>query len=178
MKLGSSDRVLANANITVFWEGFSASLHSLWQSGWRFDLEESPYATTLAISRDKVIGRADLGDGLYRLKEFQYLPLNTVVNIRFYSDIRIISRSEPSFARMELVSTPDQDVQHVHTTEYSLLHILQEAEDSPEEIIVDPPTVSELLEEIKRMQAPRARELLRRENSLEKRVTAKIITFG
>jgi hypothetical protein len=119
-----------------------------------------------------------LGDRLHQLREFKYVPIHTTVNMRFSRDVHVVSSEKPIFSTVGLVSTPDDDISHMHRTTYSMLHLLEEKETTPEEIIVDPPTVSELLSQIKEMQAPRARELLKKENTFEKRVEAKIITFG
>lgn len=174
-----TDRVLANSRIELHWEGFSAPLVDLWRSGWEIRSEEDMYSMMrrIAVRKGDYVGYGNIDSHYMQMRDFQYIPIGVPVNMRFARDIILAGTHKPAFSRVSLVATPDNDKEYISFTEYSLLKILKETDSEPEEIIVDPPTVAELLSQIKEMQAPRARELMHKHEGQEKRVEAKIIAF-
>lgn len=162
------------------WQGFSATAGEMWRAGWELFVEKTTFGTTIIIKNDGCIGRAFLSDRVLQMKDFDYVPVDVFCLMQISKDIRILAKQAPLYNKLDLVDTYSShlhDVEFLTNKEYSMLCLLKEDDTNSEQIIVDPPTVAELLTQIKNMQAPKAKELLRKENTGIKHVEAKIISI-
>ena len=191
-------RLLANPRSEVFFSGFRSDTYSLGQQGWQISVDENfqfarfdmmlhhpgPNLILHAVSRENpnrehaarrdnqyynvMSHRYNEFDGprFYVVRAFAANP-----NLKVFHEMPVFhiwSETRPTLV--------EQDLMHYNPFEFPIFQ--RKNEPVAEQLIVEPQDVMELLEQIKKMQAPEQESIRRRERSQAPLACATILTFG
>lgn len=176
-----------NPAIAVDFAGLRSDTHTLGRCGWRVAIEQRDLDdTVMVICHHEPTGLTLAGSAdLRRLRPYEWSGRShppiflRQCSVRGHSRMSVVGPVAPAFAWVEtqpaLIEMAEHDI-------YNLPLFAALNEPAGEQLIVDPLTVSQLLDQIRHMQAPeqadiRARER-RRERHSPPRLHAQILSFA
>lgn len=176
--------------IEIYWGGMRGDSRTMQRWGWEFAVDAACWdsQSTSVIARNKASGVALMGsvsvDELMRARHGRYMHQKPIEmnGVRFFGpDQRLVVMGslDHKFDRVDMMPSLSERQAR------SLLDVFTPWAPDAEEIIVDPPTVAGLLEQIRSLQEPELAEIRKRNRAREYRqgdqrevVRAQILTFA
>ena len=171
----------------IHWGPWVAQLGHLVRSGWECRIDEHDYMRTrLMYLRSRELDAVGISEHVGIDDQFNSLGMGGQrlrINMRLHQNINIHTMEMPS----EAVTTHDVQMGFMTNPVTFNIHYYF-GKDTPEEIVVEPQTVAQMLDTIREMQSPDAKALLHsqrlREGTeapthiVDTRLSAKILTFA
>ena len=196
IRMGYQDPLLLSPPIDVEWCGFRSTTRAMQAAGWEFAVDASPQfrsRTILARHRDLgVMMTAELFDDDVRSRALVYNknsgysgyqgPPVRFNGLNHESRVTFVSVDPTQMIRVDM--NPEYTTIEEHRWNGDAIDLFRKWAPQSEEIIVEPETVADLFERIKKMQSPELADIRERNRRRDLRdqqresVVAQIITLA
>lgn len=146
------------------WMGWESDTYTLQRHGWRIAAEEDPYydAIRIAISHPdgNIMGLSNIEKGLYHSIDMRSMRdggIPLVFNMRLANSLHLHSVSIDPIRFVPIDATPG--IEDVKVTKLEDLNLFQPMVESDRDLIVTPPSLTQILNMALSHQAPRQKEL-------------------
>jgi len=177
------ERVLLHPEVQVVAGGWTSTIYRLYRHGWEFEVQLSDYGRQPGIlARNPKYDQVGVFKVNAFIEELERLLKMGGLFLYFHADM-ILESEHGTFRQMYIDDSLRIDTEIGKYDEYSqtMITYTPSRDDKPEELIVTPDKVPELLRMIREAQEPAAKELLhkqaRRDDLQQMKQTAKILTF-
>lgn len=155
-----------NPNTEILWESWKTRLGDLVRSGWDIKVEEQDYNYSQVMymrhPQHYITGISQPIEMDYHARSLMNGGMPLVIGMQFANNINIQHATPPVNLNSIQPDIRTQSIQMgmvIHNLED--LHIFDDPAEVPEEIIVEPETVSSLLAQIRGMQSDDAKRILK-----------------